>query len=200
VRTFAFFLAMLFGLSAAAHAEDGYDLWLRYKPVGPEWISRYAPHARSIVLQGQSPTLAAARDELGRGLSGLLGYSLPLESSIGNGAILLGTPASSPMIRNLHLPLKSVGAEGYLIRSTIVNGRRITVIAANSDVGVLYGTFALLRRIQTRQPLANLKIASSSSYSLRVLDHWDNLDRTVERGYAGASIWDWASLPKTDQR
>ena len=138
MRAFAFFLLMLFGLSANAHAEDEYNLWLRYKPAGPEWAWRYAPHARSIVLQGQSPTLAAARDELGRGLSGLLDYSIPLENSIGNGAILLGTPASSPMIRNLHLPLKSLGAEGYLIRSTVVNGRRITVIAANSDVGVLY--------------------------------------------------------------
>jgi alpha-glucuronidase len=74
-----------------------------------------------------------------------------------------------------------------------MRGMKVTTISANSDVGVLYGTFALLRMMQTRQPIDRLDVRSTPKLSLRVLNHWDNLDRTVERGYAGPSIWDWPS-------
>ncbi|MDB5454526.1 MAG: alpha-glucuronidase, partial [Caulobacter sp.] len=92
-------------------------------------------------------------------------------------------------------PLSTLGPEGYLIRTASVDGRKATVIAANSDVGVLYGVFHYLRLIQTRQPLDALNVASAPKVKLRMLNHWDNLDRTVERGYAGESIWDWHKLP-----
>src|SRR5207237_3783582 len=69
------------------------------------------------------------------------------------------------------------------------------VIAANRDIGVLYGAFALLRLIQTDSPLRDLAEIGRASCRERVLDHWDNLDGTVERGYAGPSLWDWAHLP-----
>jgi alpha-glucuronidase len=70
------------------------------------------------------------------------------------------------------------------------------VIAANSDVGVLYGAFAFLRLIQTRQPIAALNITSVPKTKTRIIDHWDNLNGTIERGYAGQSIWNWPSLPE----
>jgi alpha-glucuronidase len=76
-----------------------------------------------------------------------------------------------------------------------VNGRPATVIAANRDIGVLYGAFRFLRLIQTRQPVERLDIADAPKVKARVLNHWDNLDRTVERGYSGFSIWDWHKLP-----
>jgi alpha-glucuronidase len=88
-----------------------------------------------------------------------------------------------------------VGNEGYLIRTFAYQGHRVTVIAANTEIGVLYGTFHFLRVLQTRQSPQHLDIASAPRIQRRVLDHWDNLDRTVERGYAGESIWDWHKLP-----
>jgi alpha-glucuronidase len=69
------------------------------------------------------------------------------------------------------------------------------VIAANTAIGVLYGVFRFLRLVQTRKPVEGLSIAEAPRVRLRVLDHWDNLDRTVERGYAGFSLWDWHKLP-----
>ncbi|HKC35325.1 MAG TPA: alpha-glucuronidase, partial [Chitinophagaceae bacterium] len=69
------------------------------------------------------------------------------------------------------------------------------IITANTDVGVLYGVFHFLRLMQTQRPVINLTIISSPKIKLRFLDHWDNLNRTVERGYAGFSIWDWHKLP-----
>src|SRR6185436_6511011 len=65
----------------------------------------------------------------------------------------------------------------------------------NRDVGVLYGAFHLLRLMQTNRSLAAVNVTSAPRIQLRMLDHWDNLDRSVERGYAGPSLWDWAALP-----
>ncbi|MDE2134703.1 MAG: alpha-glucuronidase [Alphaproteobacteria bacterium] len=186
----------MLALASAAHAEDGYDLWLRYHPVEKEWLGRYRTDATTLVTAGSSPTARAARDELARGLRGLLGRAVKLDDTIrGNGAVLFGTPANSRTIAGLNLPLAKLGAEGYVIRSVTARGRKLTVIAANGDVGVLYGAFHFLRLMQTRQSIDHLDVASVPRIQYRILDHWDNLDRTVERGYAGFSIWDWQKLP-----
>ncbi|WP_243451146.1 alpha-glucuronidase family glycosyl hydrolase [Sphingosinicella sp. CPCC 101087] len=190
-------LPMMVGLLCApAAAEDGYDLWLRYRTVEPQWQEGYRTAATAIVVEGESPTLAAARAELERGLAGLLGRPVPTTpEAAGDGAIILGTPRSSPLIAGLGLPLDRLGPEGYLIRSITLGGRRAMVIAGRSDVGVLYGAFRLLRLIQTRQPIDALDLAEAPRLERRLLNHWDNLDRSVERGYAGLSLWDWQKLP-----
>lgn len=178
-----------------AAAEDGHELWLRYRPVEDPWRQNYGPIARAIVAGGQDERAKAARGELQRGLAGLLGRSVPLSSSPVDGSILLVTPQSSGQIARLRLPLSGLGREGYLIRSQRLDGKRVTLIAANDEVGLIYGVFDLLRRIQTRQPIDRLDVASAPRLPLRLLNHWDNLDRSVERGYAGQSIWDWHKLP-----
>ncbi|MGA9369131.1 MAG: alpha-glucuronidase family glycosyl hydrolase, partial [Steroidobacteraceae bacterium] len=182
--------------AVALPAEDGYDLWLRYVPIQDGWQARYRAAATELIGADSSPTLEAAQAELLRGLDGLLA-ARPLQAHdvTRNGAIVFGTPSSSSLIRSLALDLHGVGAEGYLIRTVTTRGHTITVIAANSDIGVLYGAFGFLRVLQTRQPIDHLDIASSPKISRRVLDHWDNLDGTVERGYAGDSLWQWAELP-----
>ena len=182
------FLALLaaawMSCATAARAEDGYDLWLRYKPV------EGAAAVGEVTVLGDGATLAAARGELERGLTGMRGGATPSTRA----ALLAGT-AAQPRIAALGLPLPAAGPEGYVIRSATVDGKPITVIAANSDVGVLYGAFHFLRLVQTGQPLDRLDIASAPAVKLRLLNHWDNLDRSVERGYAGQSIWDWWKLP-----
>ncbi|HVJ03450.1 MAG TPA: alpha-glucuronidase family glycosyl hydrolase [Sphingomonas sp.] len=179
-----------------ARAETGYDLWLRYQPVEPEWQQRYAPFFSHYTAPNGSPTIDAATAELERGLAGMLGHA-PVRRHVvtADGAVVLGT-GDSPHIAPLNLPLASLGKEGYLIRSTTLGGKRIIAIAANSDVGVLYGVFRFLKLIQTRQPLDNLDIIDTPKLKIRVLNHWDNLNRHVERGYAGQSIWDWQKLPR----
>lgn len=194
------FILLLIGLSVlqagTARSESGYDLWLRYTTAEPEWRARYASSASEIVGATPSPTLTRARLELQRGLAGLLGAPVPEgERLLRGGALVFGTPASSPDIAKLRLPLSRLGQEGYLIRSVIIEGRPATVIAGNSDLGVLYGVFRVLRLMQTRQPLSGLDIADAPKVKVRVLNHWDNLDGSVERGYSGFSIWDWHKLP-----
>ena len=179
---------LLASFAPPASAEDGHDLWLRYTPVEQSWRARYAPHATGIVVEGRSPTLDIAASELERGLSSMLGRHVG-RSAPSDGAIVLETKR-----------IARVGNEGFVIRSARLRGHPVTLIAANRDIGVLYGAFAFLRLIHTRRDIARLNITDAPKLPLRMLDHWDNLDRTVERGYAGPSIWDWASLPKIDPR
>jgi alpha-glucuronidase len=82
-----------------------------------------------------------------------------------------------------------------VIRSESIGGQRATIVAANADVGVLHGVFRFLRLLQTHESLEDLSLVETPRVQLRVLNHWDNLDRTVERGYAGFSLWDWHKLP-----
>ncbi len=73
-----------------------------------------------------------------------------------------------------------------------------TELSSASGLGVLYAAYALLRRQQTGVPLPDGAVwEEEPSYDIRVLDHWDNPDGTVERGYAGRSIWKWDELPGT---
>jgi alpha-glucuronidase len=180
-------------LPGIAQAEDGYDLWLRYRPLSADAQSVDRAQATALVFERNDASILKAAEELDRALSGMLG-SKPAAGSIQAGAILLGISAE-PRIRALNLPLGKLGSEGYLIRSTTVDGKKITVVAANSGVGVLYGSFALIQHLQRGLPLDALDISSTPKLKLRLLNHWDNLDRTVERGYAGQSIWDWWKLP-----
>src|SRR6266513_4490 len=190
-------------LSAAAPgpppAEDGYDLWLRYRLVADaQRLGEYRAALSHLVVEGDSPTLRAARDELTVGLGGLLGTEVRRADRIrGDGAIIAGSPRTSRLVAALPLAddLRRAGAEGFVLRTVRVSGRQATVIAANREVGVLYGTFALLRLLQTDRPLRDLAVVSAPKIGLRLLDHWDNLDRSVERGYAGLSLWDWSRLP-----
>src|SRR6185369_129910 len=138
-------------------------------------------HAVQLVLEARTPTRAAAQAELLRGLGGMLGQAPVVKNSVSaHGAILAGTPASSPPIAQLDLDLRALGQEGYLIRSLMVNGRATTVIAANSDIGVLYGAFRLLRLVQTGVSLQHVDLTDAPRVKVRVLDHWDNLDGRVE--------------------
>jgi alpha-glucuronidase len=185
----------MFGI-AKAQAEDGYDLWMRYRPLPAAGVAAYRPVATQLVAPAASPTQQAARAELQRGLQGLLGTAPPfVEAATEAGAIVLGTPAAVPQIAALKLDVDALGHEGFVIRSVVIDGRAATVIAARDDVGALYGAFHFLRLMQTGQSLGRLDLREVPRIKLRVLNHWDNLDRTVERGYAGFSLWDWHKLP-----
>lgn len=191
-------------MSAGVMAEDGYRLWLRYDSLPKQTVERYRPHVASLVVQGRSSTLTAIREELVVGLSGLLGTNVAVAADLDrDGAIIVGTPRSSPLIARLRLDhlLRALGPEGYIIRSVRLDGRRAIAIASDGEVGALYGAFHLLRLMQAVQPLDDLDIVERPRLRLRILNHWDNLDGSIERGYAGRSLWNWNELPaRVDQR
>ena len=193
-------LALAFVAPAVtADAETGQDLWLRFAPIRDATVrDAYRRQITAIVVPGESATARLAGRELTRGLHGLLGVEIPTRPRVnGNGAVLVGTPATSPEIARLGWDalLKSVGDAGYVIRTTQIDLRATVVIASGSDVGALYGVFHFLRLVQTGQPVASLSIEERPRFERRILNHWDNLDGTIERGYAGRSLWKWEELP-----
>lgn len=71
--------------------------------------------------------------------------------------------------------------------------KKTVSIASPSGRGLLYGALSLYR------PESCHDHSDAPRHSIRVLNHWDNLDGTVERGYAGKSIWNW-NEPMTEER
>jgi alpha-glucuronidase len=190
--------AFSFLASATARAEDGYRLWLRYDPLPQRMIEVYRPHVTSVAVRGTSATLDAIRTELLSGCAGLLGGPVPAATKIDrDGVVVVGTPGSSDLIARLgwQRQLAALGPEGFRIRTVKLGPRSITVIASSGEIGALYGSFHFLRLLQTLQPIDKLDISQKPRLQIRMLDHWDNLDGSIERGYAGKSLWNWQALP-----
>ena len=117
-----------------------------------------------ITVVGQSALLESARLELARG------FRTPKAQ-----AIVLGGPAAN------------LKPDGYQLKT--VDGK--IVITGADDRGVLYGAFALLRKVALGESVARLDEKSEPRVAVRWVNHWDNLDGSIERGYGGRSIfWD----------
>ncbi len=180
------------------YAEDGYNLWLRYNKIdNPALLEEYLQQIKGYLLKGDSESIKTAEEELKIALKGLLGNEIQSVNKPCSNIIIAGNFNEL----NIKLPyevstkLKKLGKEGYIIKTTEIEGKKIILITANEDIGVLYGTFHLIRLLQTHSKIDNLNIVETPLIKLRLLNHWDNLDRTVERGYAGFSIWNWHLLP-----
>ena len=189
-----FFLAT----TVTVFADDGYNLWLRYKPVENKiLLQNYRTSINELVVYGNSPTIQIAKEEIIAALWGMINKKITAVPFVKiNGSLVIGTILSMGTPGAAMLPkIKNIGDEGYQIVSTNYNGKNSILITANTDIGVLYGSFHFLRLLQTNQSIENLSIVSAPKLKLRMLNHWDNLNRTVERGYAGFSIWDWHKLP-----
>lgn len=183
-------------------AEDGYRLWLRYDKIkNQQVLQQYDKAISSISVAGNSETLDIAKKELKEGLEGLLGKKIV--STNDNADIVIMVTASGTQLPQgtTANDVNKLGIEGFLVRTFTLNQKQKVLITGNSEVAILYGVFHFLRILQTNQDIAKLNTTSTPRIQQRVLNHWDNLNRTVERGYAGISIWDWHKLPGyLDQR
>lgn len=177
--------------------EDGYRLWLRYAPPGTA-AGNYRRIVRQLRVDGASATSGVIRNELRAATTAMLGSAVPVgETGVVAGAVIVGTPGSSSLVADLNwtAELQAIGNEGFVIRSTRIEDKPVTVIVANTDLGALYGGFHFLRLIQTGQPIEKLEVVEKPMLQLRLLNHWDNSNGSIERGYAGRSLWQWDELP-----
>lgn len=207
------FSLLFLSLAASSFADDGYRLWLRYDKIdNAVLLQQYRKQITAVNFSSSSATLDAAKKELLDGLQGLLGKKITVSNQIGPGTILIASAASKmdPSIQNIlkripglqtKIDYEKLGSEGFIIQSVSIDKKPITFITAKTDAGVLYGVFHFLRLLQMQQPINHLNITSIPKIQNRILNHWDNLNRTVERGYAGLSLWNWHTLPDyIDQR
>lgn len=132
------------------------------------WLRQTPVNQASVCCLVTSPTLAVAREELAALWQG--------------GEVDLQLCADETHRR--------LGKEGYTIRTS--EGK--TVLEAATEQGLLYATYHLLRLQAEGADCTRLDIREKPAFDIRVLNHWDNLDGTVERGYAGRSLWKWEEL------
>ena len=195
---FVFLTCALYLYPDLASAEDGYRLWLRYDLVENEKLrNEYLKQINGWYVAGSSPTISVIASELTRGISGLLGEDIKQLESISTSSLVVGIRSQLPLAERAidSKAFEVIGDEGYIIRRSGNKGKNQLIITANTDQGLLYGTFHFLRLLQTHSNISNPEIIQTPKVDVRVLNHWDNLDRTSERGYAGFSIWDWHRLP-----
>jgi alpha-glucuronidase len=197
MRRKGFFILLFLFNFLSAFSEDGYRLWLRYEPVENAALLRnYRDQVKNIFFKAETPTLKAAKTELETALPEMLDIRPDFtETANEGGNLIIGLPDMCEILKNNTdtQELQVIGNEGFILRQTDNNN---LIIVANTDVGLLYGVFRFLQILQQEQPLSGLDIVDFPKTQVRVLNHWDNLDRTVERGYAGFSLWDWFRLPE----
>ncbi|MCF4101090.1 alpha-glucuronidase [Gillisia sp. M10.2A] len=193
------FLTLLIGcFPFIMFSGNGYDLWLRYDKITDVHLKQsYLNNLSSVYKFGASPSLDVATKELVTGFHGFFEAQISKAAKIEKNAIVLGTKENLPqeLLSILNSDFEKINEEGYILKKVTYQGKKITIITAKTDVGIVYGTFRLLKEIQLHHEISALDIQDSPKIQKRVLNHWDNLDRTVERGYAGFSIWDWHHLP-----
>ncbi|HEY3834971.1 MAG TPA: alpha-glucuronidase family glycosyl hydrolase [Bryobacteraceae bacterium] len=162
-------------MAVLLRAETGHDAWLRYAPVAQAPLNFPAV----ITSSGDSVLVRSARDEIVRGVRGMTGRTLRIET---------GEPTEAAIVLRAD---ENAAVDSYSLRTTTI-ARQKCILIQGPGRGVLYGAFALLRKIAMGQPVASLNEHEAPWAPVRWVNHWDNLDGNIERGYGGRSIF-WAN-------
>lgn len=145
--------------------------WLRYSKICNEEIKKYFS---AIYSASEACTACTAVEELQSAASQILGCELEKVSSKAEATIILDIDETQDM-----------GTDGYMLCES--EGK--IVITAAAARGLLYGSFALIRKVQGEKQLDGLKERKVPSAPFRMLNHWDNIDGSIERGYSGESFF-----------
>jgi alpha-glucuronidase len=182
-------LVMVVVMAAAARAQTADQAWLKYDKSTDQSIASI--RVRTL---GNSPLERSAANELSRSN---LGFVDSNESSAASSSrvlqnhseVVLGTAVEvHKLFPQLKMP-KTLGPDGFWLTHVTVQGDPAIVDAGEDDRGVLYGAFALIRQLRQGQLIYPIDIQQSPAMSIRWVDEWDNADGTIERGYAGRSIF-----------
>jgi len=167
----------------AASAQTADQAWLKSSGVQSQ-----SPLLSNVRLLGSSEVEKSAAGELRRGIARIGGPPRAREDVL-NGSVVVGT---ADEVRSAYpaIPVPAdLGAEGFWIARVQQNGDALVVVAGGSERGVLYGAFSLLRIIAQGRELPSAPISEQPAMPIRWVDEWDNADGSIERGYAGRSIF-----------
>jgi alpha-glucuronidase len=170
------------------------DAWLRYESLDHKAIRNYQSLPADVVVLDDSTILSSAQQELLLGIQKMTGRSLHgqgigADGKLNRPSIILGTVSE---LRNLSAKLRypeNLTGDGYWLKNTNIQGHDCLLITSPTDRGILYGAFALLRKIAQQKSIASLDEAQQPQAPLRWVNQWDNLDGHIERGYGGPSIF-----------
>ncbi|OBR67675.1 alpha-glucuronidase [Paenibacillus oryzae] len=179
---------------------SGYKAWLSYRRLadqpGFESMAEQLSTISVFGSGGKEVLLKTAVAELQLGLQALLGKPILIiqEQEQMQGGIVLGQfhqdGSSGESFGTRYFnesSIKNAGSEGFAI--VFSKSDNCLAIGAASPAGLLYGVFHLLRLIAAGETrVQDLNVAQAPANGLRMIDHWDNFDGSVERGYAGRSF------------
>lgn len=172
--------------------EPGYECWLHYEPIQDRAVRReFEPCCKSIVTLENTPVVMNAAEELRRAFRVMFGCRPGLYTNLSRShAVVLGTIGGCAVLEGAvtEEERRSAGGDGFVLKRLDTNHYHFFLVAGASEAGVLYGVHELLRRIRNGESLAGTVVSERPAAPLRMIDHWDNLDGTIERGYAGSSI------------
>ncbi|WP_239616390.1 alpha-glucuronidase family glycosyl hydrolase [Cohnella mopanensis] len=172
---------------------DSYEAWLRYAPLHPDQAKEYAPWCETVVVasSGHAQLVATACEELTNGIGSMFGRKpQEVRNTDRERFLLIGTLDSADLQGILdEAEMEALGEEGYVLRTVEQPQRRFIAIAGRTDKGALYGAFHFLRLLQTGQRISDLRVVEKPAAKLRMINHWDNMDGSIERGYAGRSLF-----------
>lgn len=170
-------------------AENGYELWMRYAKIkNTALLTKYQAVCKNIFIKdnANSKTIAAIKKEISLASNGMLAVQPNYVANENNAQLIFKIDKNN----------RSINEEGYAINAVQNAKQPLQInITAKNEVGLLYACYAFLRSMHTQQDPMALHITSSPALNIRLLNHWDNLNRSVERGYAGISIFNWHTLP-----
>lgn len=181
-------------LPPLVHAETGIEnadeAWLRYPALEAQTAKTYDRLPPQVVLLGDSLVLKSAEQELMRGAARMLGRTMQEEMRpLSANSVVLGTLEKVRALEAGLSPPEELRADAFWLKSARIHGFECLVVSGATERAVLYGVFALLRKISLAKSIASLDEIEQPYAPIRWVNQWDNLDGSVERGYGGRSIF-----------
>ena len=182
--------AVLIAAAAPLGAEDGSQAWLRYAPpVRDGTLSYYQKMPAAVVNLDTSPISVSAQSELLRGVRSMLGRTLRIEQAPqGQDAWVLGTQQEIAAALPAYLTV-DLKPDGFSVTVLGTQGHTYWIVTGADARGMLYGTFHVLAGIARGQGFVEMVGRDSPAAPIRWVNQWDNPNGTIERGYAGRSIF-----------
>jgi alpha-glucuronidase len=178
-------LPILVAIGLAA-AEDGSQAWLRYAPV-PGSSNHTSVPSRIIALNAtKGRPVYTAQKELEKGISHMLGKKLETTDSSNDDTptIFVGTVEAYQSLRGNLQQADDLEEDGFFLGT---EGKHVTIVGSN-ERGTLYGAFAYLSLLAQGKPLPSASVNNPQAL-IRWTNEWNNMDGSIERGYAGPSIF-----------
>lgn len=172
--------------------EAAYHCWLQYNKLDESLLRQYKTYCETLITLDQSPIIQSAKEELILGISSMINHppslhAVPLEKP----SIVLATYENN-QLKDYGIStsnLENLKDDGYLIQTVTYKDQKTIAIIGKQDKGVLYGAFHFLRLMQMHENLNELAIIENPTNQIRMINHWDNMDGSIERGYSGDSIF-----------
>jgi alpha-glucuronidase len=177
---------LLYAVGVAV-AEDGSQGWLRYAPIPDGPCAQSVPSTIIALNSTKVSPVFTAGQELQRGVEGIIGTKLNVSLTAGqsHSAIIVGTQDAYIAAYGSLDESENLEADGFFL-STITPGK--VIIVGQNERGALYGAFEYLSQL-AQNNVTSASMVYNPQVPIRWTNEWDNMDGSIERGYAGPSLF-----------